>query len=110
MKGPRGILNVRFQPYRLANSKCYSPEDDRIRCTACHDPHRDLETQASAYDVKCAACHAPGSAAGSAAKICKVGTKDCTTCHMPRLELPGAHKLFTDHMIRIVKPNEKYPD
>jgi hypothetical protein len=29
---------------------------------------------------------------------------------MPRLELPGAHKKFTDHKIRVVKPNEPYPD
>jgi hypothetical protein len=104
MKGPRGVLNVRFQPYRLANSKCYSPEDDRIRCTACHDPHRDVETSAAAYDAKCTACHSAG------ARVCKVAKKDCVTCHMPRVELPGAHKRFTDHMIRIARANEKYPD
>ena len=42
--------------------------------------------------------------------ICRVATKDCVTCHMPRLDLPGSHKKFTDHMIRIVKANEPYPD
>ena len=57
INGPRGILNVRFQPYRLANSKCYDAADRRIRCTACHDPHRDVETSAAAYDAKCARCH-----------------------------------------------------
>ncbi len=105
MNGPRGIQNVRFQPYRLGNSKCYDTGDNRIRCTACHDPHRDVETRAGAYDSKCAACHSPGSS-----RICRVAKKDCVTCHMPRLELPGAHKKFTDHMIRIVKANEPYPD
>ena len=25
--GPHDINNVRFQPYRLANSKCYDPSD-----------------------------------------------------------------------------------
>jgi hypothetical protein len=102
--GPRGIQNVRFQPYRLANSKCYDPEDNRIRCTACHNPHRDVEVTAAAYDSKCVACHKSG------AHVCRVATKDCVTCHMPRLELPGAHKKFTDHRIRVVKANEPYPD
>jgi hypothetical protein len=111
MNGPRGILNVRFQPYRLGNSKCYDVADNRIRCTACHNPHRDLEVSAGAYDVKCLACHSRKalSTKGSS-HICRVGTKDCVTCHMPRLDLPGAHKKFTDHMIRIVKAGELYPD
>jgi hypothetical protein len=103
--GPRGILNVRFQPYRLALSKCYDAEDRRIRCTACHDPHRPLETNAAAYDARCRACHA---AAGK--RVCKMGTRDCATCHMPALDLPGAHKKFTDHRIRIARAGEPYPD
>ena len=102
--GPRGILNVRFQPYRLANSKCYSADDNRIACTACHNPHKALETSAASYDSKCTSCHA------APAKVCSVATKDCVTCHMPRIELPGSHKQFTDHLIRIVRANEKYPD
>ena len=40
--GITGISNIRFQPYRLTNSKCYDSEDRRIRCTACHDPHREI--------------------------------------------------------------------
>jgi hypothetical protein len=110
--GPRGILNVRFQPYRLANSKCYDTEDRRIRCTACHDPHSDLETTAAAYDAKCTACHSRAARPATKAltRICRVGRKDCVTCHMPKLDLPRAHDKFTDHLIRIVKPNEKYPD
>ncbi len=104
--GPRGILNVRFQPYRLANSKCYDVEDKRIRCTACHDPHRPVETLAAAYDAKCQACHSRS----ESRPVCRVAAKNCVTCHMPRLELPGAHKKFTDHRIRVVKVNERYPD
>ena len=102
INGPRGIQNIRFQPYRLALSKCYDAEDRRIRCTECHDPHRALVTSASAYDAKCGACHASGT--------CRVGTKDCVTCHMPKLDLPGAHQKFTDHRIRIARANEQYPD
>ena len=28
---------------------------------------------------------------------------------MPKIELPGAHYKFSDHRIRVVKPNEPYP-
>ena len=104
--GPRGIQNVRFQPYRLAISKCYDAADRRIACTACHDPHRELEMSAAAYDSRCGACH---STAG-AKRVCKVASKDCITCHMPRLELPGTHRAFADHKIRIVRVGEAYPD
>jgi formate-dependent nitrite reductase cytochrome c552 subunit len=104
--GPRGVLNVRFQPYRLATSKCYDAEDARIRCTSCHDPHREVETSAAAYDAKCQACHSKKLSTA----VCRVATKDCVTCHMPRIELPGAQTKFTDHRIRVVRANEKYPD
>lgn len=104
-QGPRGIQNVRFQPYRLASSRCYDATDNRIKCTACHDPHRALETSAAAYDAKCGACHAQASA-----RHCRVASANCVTCHMPRLELPGTHQKFTDHRIRIAAANEPYPD
>jgi len=29
---------------------------------------------------------------------------------MPPVDLPGAHKKFTDHRIRIVRAGETYPD
>ena len=86
-KGPRGIQNVRFQPYRLANSKCYDAADRRIRCTACHDPHRAVETDGGRVrcEMRGVSCAARRASAGS-------GKSDCVTCHMPRLELPGAHR------------------
>ncbi len=101
-----GIANVRFQPYRLANSKCYDPDDKRIGCLACHDPHQQIVTRSTDYDSKCQACHGGGK---PSAKACPVSKSGCVACHMPRLELPGAHFKFTDHWIRIVKPNEPYP-
>jgi hypothetical protein len=104
-KGPRGPLNVRMQLYRLTNSRCYNSADRRISCTACHDPHGSLETRPSVYDSKCLQCHGPGSA-----KTCAVAKQDCTSCHMPKVELPGMHYQFTDHQIRIVRPGEGYPN
>lgn len=100
------ITNLRFQPYRLATSQCYDADDTRISCLACHDPHKQVNTNPVDYDSKCLACHG-GEKVG--AKMCPVSTHNCTTCHMPKIELPGAHFKFTDHRIRIVKANEPYP-
>jgi nitrate reductase cytochrome c-type subunit len=107
-QGHPSIANIRFQPYRLTNSKCYDPDDKRISCLACHDPHRQTTGTLANYDSKCLACHA-GRQAKPGAKVCPVKKTDCVTCHMPRLELPGAHFKFLDHRIRVVRPNEPYP-
>lgn len=110
--GPHTILNVRFQPYRLTSSKCYDAVDPRIRCTACHNPHHDLETKPAAYDAKCLACHSTAATppTPASAHICRVSRTNCVSCHMPKTELPGAHYQFSDHRIRIVRAGEKYPD
>ena len=52
-----GFQNVRFQPYRIFNSRGHNKLDPRAGCTACHDPHRKVEHQASFYDAKCLSCH-----------------------------------------------------
>jgi hypothetical protein len=106
--GPHGVGNVRFQPYRLTNSKCFDVDDARISCTSCHNPHQSVDRTPAGYDAKCQACHAAGGKAG--AKICTVGTKDCTGCHMPKVELPGSHHQFTDHDIRIVAKGGVFPE
>ncbi|HLY63399.1 MAG TPA: multiheme c-type cytochrome [Terriglobia bacterium] len=104
--GRLDITDVRFQPYRLAGSKCYDAEDKRISCLTCHDPHQEVNKRAGDYDSKCQACHAGGK---PEAKACKVAAKNCVTCHMPKIDLPGAHHKFSDHRIRIVKANEAFP-
>ena len=106
LNGPRGVNNVRFQPYRLANSKCYDATDARIRCTACHDPHGNLQTNLAAYDSKCAACHSTA----LHTKTCPVAKVDCASCHMPKVDLPGSHARFTDHQIRIARAGAPYPN
>ncbi len=103
--GNRGVPNVRFQPYRLTNSKCFDSDDSRIACTACHDPHQQVDSNAAVYDSKCQACHA-----GGKAKKCPRAISGCVACHMPKIEIPGSHKQFTDHQIRIVRLNEPYPN
>ncbi|HTA68596.1 MAG TPA: multiheme c-type cytochrome [Bryobacteraceae bacterium] len=105
--GPRGPLNIRFQFYRLTNSRCYDSADRRIACTACHDPHGRLVKDNSSYDSKCQQCHLT---ANARAKICPVSKRDCITCHMPKIDVPELHYQFTDHRIRIAKAGDKYPD
>jgi hypothetical protein len=110
----RGEANVRFQPYRLANSKCFNGADPRISCIACHDPHVDVIRGTAPYDAKCLACHAKStqaaSKATSEAKACSVAKSNCASCHMPKVNLPSGHLRFTDHQIRIVRPGEPYPN
>lgn len=112
------INNVRFQPYRIFHSKCYS-DDRRISCTACHNPHEPLKVDSAHYDSKCLACHAPKNSltesktepgAHGMVAGCKVATKECVSCHMPKLGPAAAHFKFTDHYIRTVKPKEVYPN
>ena len=105
--GTPGVSNVRFQPYRLTNSKCYDSEDARISCIACHDPHREINRKDASYDGKCKACHAGGK---PAAKACPAAKSDCASCYMPKIEIPGAHHGFTDHQIRVVRANAPYPN
>lgn len=111
----RGTIDVRFQPYRLANSKCFNGTDPRIACIACHDPHKNLETSTAYYDSKCLACHGSKSSpvpkdAPSGAKACPVGTEKCSGCHMPAVKLPNGLMTFHDHEIRVVTPGAPYPN
>jgi hypothetical protein len=108
-----GIRNVRFQPYRLENSRCYDPSDKRTSCIACHNPHVNVVTDLASYDSKCLACHvASGEKLTPARKApaCPRAGRDCASCHMPKLSLPGAHFKFTDHFIRVYRPEKSYPD
>jgi hypothetical protein len=110
--GWRGVFDVRFQPYRLANSRCFNGTDPRISCIACHDPHKDLVRNDASYDSKCLACHAPAARPTSTgkAKMCPVAKSNCVSCHMPKVALPGNYLHFTDHQIRIVNASEGFPN
>lgn len=108
-----GFNNIRFQPYRIFNSRGHKG-DPRINCVACHDPHDKLERDAAFYDSKCLACHLAGSGDAKtprrSAAACPVSKQQCAKCHMPKVELPEMHFMFTDHWIRIVKPNDPVPN
>jgi len=118
----RGIVSLRFQPYRLFTSRGHDPDDMRLRCTSCHNPHANPVEEPAFYDEKCFACHRSGASLKSAAvakaeeqegrtdKACPVAERQCVSCHMPKLPVPGSHFLFTDHRIRTVRPGEPFPN
>jgi hypothetical protein len=105
-----GPADVRFQPYRLENSKCFVGNDPRISCLACHDPHQPVNKSIAFYDLKCLACHAAPYPSSTPIKVCPVSKVNCVSCHMPQVKLPDAPEVFTDHQIRIVRAGEPYPD
>lgn len=107
-----GPSDVRFQPYRLQLSRCYIGNDARISCLACHNPHQPVNQNTASYDPKCLACHDKGSkpSDGAPVKLCPVAKTKCVTCHMPKVELPSGHMKMTDHLIRIVRAGDNYPD
>jgi hypothetical protein len=108
----KGPAFVRFQPYRLGNSKCFIGNDPRISCLACHDPHQPANRNLGYYDSKCLACHAESKSSniGAAIRNCPVAKTNCVSCHMPKVERDNDHQSFTDHQIRIVHPGDGYPN
>jgi len=114
LSGVRGVSDVKSQPYRLEMSKCWGQGDARLTCTACHDPHQPLQTNSASYDVTCLRCHVNSGSAHKDAShpgaACPVSTRDCVSCHMPKVYAPEMHYKFTDHDIRIVRAGENYPD
>ena len=116
------INNDRFQPYRSFTSRNHDPNDHRLSCTGCHDPHENPRSEIRSYDANCFSCHQSANALkstrlakaehaqGREAKACPVAKQDCASCHMPKVELPGSHFKFTDHRIRIARSGEPFPN
>jgi len=121
-KSLRGINSVRFQPYRMFTSRGHDPNDERITCTACHNPHENPRKDEEFYDSKCLNCHRSSESVksekvakaqtdeGRTAKFCPVNDRLCVSCHMPKVEIPGSHFQFTDHRIRIARTGEPFPN
>lgn len=114
LSGMKGVTTTRSQPYRLEESKCWGKGDARLTCMACHDPHQQLQTEASAYDAVCLSCHVKSrgekKTADHPGQACPTNTKNCVSCHMERVYVPEMHYKFTDHRIRIVRSNEAFPE
>jgi hypothetical protein len=109
-----GVATVRFQPFRLEESHCWSRASGKLTCVTCHNPHQPLVHDIGFYDQICLSCHSPSSNGnpekGRGALVCGVGKPDCASCHMPKIEIPSMHHAFTDHWIRITKNDAPYPN
>ena len=89
---------ARFQSTTLTYSRCYTESGGKLDCTTCHDPHKNAETSVEFYTNKCLGCHNPATATQ---KPCPVEpSRNCTSCHMPRVGDGVSHTPFADHHIR----------
>jgi hypothetical protein len=123
---PRGVevrrddpASIRFQATTLTWSRCYQKSQGALSCVACHDPHRNAETDPAYYVQKCLTCHTPKPSSSPAheqgdgarpielntrvgRKPCPVNPHDnCISCHMPPRTNALPHTKFTDHFIRV---------
>ncbi len=114
LSGVKGVSTTRSAPYRLVTSKCWGKGDARLTCTACHDPHEQLETDTAAYDNACLQCHVNSAGVKPTAShpgaACPTARKNCASCHMPKVYVPEMHSDFTDHRIRIARAGEAFPE
>jgi tetratricopeptide (TPR) repeat protein len=109
---PSDPTAVRFQGTTLTWSRCYSESGGGLSCLTCHDPHRNVESSATHYELRCLACHSAkpppkmprhtALADGKPRVVCPVNaTTDCIKCHMPVMSGVALHSSFTDHFIRV---------
>jgi Cytochrome c554 and c-prime len=113
LSGAKGVTTVKSQPYRLEGSKCWGKGAAQLTCVACHNPHEPVRRDASAYDRVCLGCHTASGAKPTAAQTrgsCSIGSKNCISCHMPKVYVPDMHYKFTDHRIRIAHEGDAYPE
>ena len=96
-------MTNRFQPYGLAQSRCFKQSDNKLTCVTCHSPHQDAGREHKPYEAACLSCHT-GTNKG---KTCPVNPKEkCITCHMPTRPVFKNSPLpiqMADHFIRTYK-------
>ncbi len=101
----------RFQPFGLAQSRCFRRSNGALSCATCHDPHADVGTDTKAYEAVCLSCHTataahrPQPLRTAAIMLCPVNPRDgCITCHMPARKMIANNSiptLMADHFIRV---------
>lgn len=96
---------VRFQPVGIMMSDCYTKSAGEFSCVTCHDPHRRVSSDTSAYEAACLSCHK-----SAPKKVCPTSPKNgCLGCHMPRIN-SGQGVLYTDHWIRTRTASDPQPE
>ena len=92
-------MTNRFQPYGLAQSRCFKKSANQLTCVTCHNPHRNASKETKHYEAICVSCHS------APKKVCAVNSNEkCISCHMPNRPVMthGTISLkMADHFIRI---------
>jgi tetratricopeptide (TPR) repeat protein len=89
---------------QLRQSVCFqkSPEERKLGCISCHDPHRHTEKteRVAHYRQRCLNCHKNrGCSLSAAERRRQVADDSCIECHMRRHTADIAHTALTDHRI-----------
>jgi Tfp pilus assembly protein PilF len=111
-----GSIDIVSHADRLRQSACFLATQSTARpleCATCHDPHRPPAT-AETRNQPCAGCHTSDALArrltSAGARATHAPGSDCVSCHMPKVGERGVpHGTFTDHWIRVVRPDAPPP-
>ncbi len=106
-----GRIAVISHADRMRQSACFI-ESGTMDCVTCHNPHEGFRDAGAAYfNATCQGCHAPAALQATVPTTLQeqhTDGADCYSCHMPRVEADDApHASFTDHFIRVVRPEER---
>ena len=87
----------------IALSLCKRRSGEALSCITCHDPHVQpgAAEKSGYYRARCLGCHAPKADGHHPEQ------RDCTACHMPRMESADiSHTVVTDHrIVRVPRPD-----
>jgi tetratricopeptide (TPR) repeat protein len=106
-----GSIDIVSHADRLRQSACFiatRATSRPLECATCHNPHVPA-ADSVVRNQSCQSCHVSAVLQQRLARSTSLSdhkpTSDCVTCHMPKVQVrPVLHGTFTDHWIRVVKP------
>jgi tetratricopeptide (TPR) repeat protein len=99
--------------FSLRLSRCFRASEGQMRCTTCHDPHRQItgEKKVAYYREKCLSCHTESSCLlAPQDRLRSSALNDCSGCHMPKRPAKEIeHAALTNHRI-VKRADQPYPE